>query len=119
MPEKIQKVQIVNQPVKTTHGMDEKPHKYPSFLSLDSEDLPAIKYWNVGKKYTLIVEVEQTSMSKDGDEYGPVNVENGDNKKHPLRARFKILSVKVPGGKNNPSPRDNKIAKLKEKAEEY
>jgi len=121
MPEKIQKVQIVNQPVKTTHGMmDEKPHKMPSYLSLDSEDLPAIADWSVGKKYTLMVEVEQTSMSKDGDEYGPVGQE-GDMKKHPMpmRARFKILSVKVPGENSKHSVRDSKLAKLKEKAQEY
>ncbi len=116
MPDKIQKVQIVNQPVKTMHGMDEKPRKMPSFLSLDSEDLPAIVDWSVGKKYTLIVEVEQTSMSKDGDEYGPMMPEGG-MKKHPMRARFKILSVKVPGG-DKPVTRGDKLAKLKEKAEE-
>lgn len=114
--DKIQKVQIVNQPVKTTHGTDVTPHKYPSFLSLDSEDLPAIKDWNVGKKYTLMVEVEQVSISKDGDEYGPM-MANGETKKSSMRARFKILSVKVPGG-DKPIQRSEKLAKLKEKAEE-
>lgn len=118
MKDKIQKVQIVNQPVKTTHGMDEKPHKYPSFVSLDSEDLPAIKDWSVGKKYTIIIEIEQVSMSKDEDEYGPISV-NGDNKKHSLKARFKILNVKVPGQESKITTRGEKLAKFKQKAQEY
>ena len=98
--------------------MQEKPRKYPSFVSLDSEDLPDIKDWSVGKKYTLIVEVEQTSMSKDGDEYGPVSTNGEEKKNPPMKARFKILSVKVPGA-DKPSSRSDKIAKLKQKAQEY
>lgn len=56
------------------------PQMLPSF-SLTEKDLPAIKNWQVGKKYTVIMEVEQVSMSK--DEYG----------KSPLTARFKVHKV--------------------------
>lgn len=54
----------------------------PSF-SLSQEDLPAIKKWTVGKKYTLEIEVEQVSMEK--DEYMPGK---------PMMARFRIVKVK-------------------------
>lgn len=115
MKDKIQKVQIVNQPIKT-HDSMEKPHKMLPTLSLDSEDLPAIKDWSVGKKYTLMVEVEQTSMSK-GDEYGPMS-DMHEEKHMPMRARFKILSVKVPG-EDKPMSRNKKVEAMKKKAEEY
>lgn len=58
----------------------------PSF-SIDATTLPAIKDWKVGKKYQIILDVEQTSLSK--DEYS-----EGDNT---LRARFKILKAKECG----------------------
>ena len=115
MPDKIQKVQIVSQPVKTTTDINERPHKHPSFLSMDAEDLPAIKDWSVGKKYTIMLEVEQVSMSKDGDEYGPMSM---GGTKPMMRARFKILKARVPGD-DKPVSRQDKLNKLKEKAEEY
>ena len=62
-----------------TYGHD-MPVMLPSF-SLTEKDLPVIKNWTVGKKYTLVMEVEQVSMSK--DEYG----------KSPMTARFKVHKV--------------------------
>ncbi len=56
------------------------PRMLPSF-SLTEKELPEIKDWNVGHKYTLVVEVEMVSSSK--DEYG----------KSPLTSRFKIHKV--------------------------
>lgn len=54
----------------------------PSF-TLTEQDLPVIKNWKVGKKYTLSVEVEQVSMEKDEYMMGK-----------PLMARFRIVEVK-------------------------
>lgn len=56
------------------------PRMMPSF-SLTEKDFPAIKNWQVGKKYNISMQVEQVSMSK--DEYG----------KSPMTARFKIHKV--------------------------
>lgn len=53
-------------------------------VSLDAKTLPAIKNWKVGKKYRILLEVEQVSLSK--DEYG-----DGDNQ---MRARFRINNAK-------------------------
>ncbi len=52
-------------------------------IRLTQKDLPAIKDWKVGGKYTIVLEVEQTSAEK-GDEYS-------DDKG--LSARFKILKA--------------------------
>lgn len=52
----------------------------PSF-SITAKDLPEIKDWKVGGKYTLQIEVEMVSMSK--NEYG----------KSPLDARLKIHKI--------------------------
>jgi hypothetical protein len=59
---------------------DEPVRPLPSF-SLTEKELPEIKDWKVGEKYTLMMEVEQVSASK--DEYS----------KGPLTARFKICKI--------------------------
>lgn len=59
---------------------DTIPRMLPSFFLTD-KDLPAIRNWQVGKRYKLEIEVEQVSMSK--DEYG----------KSPLTARLKIHKI--------------------------
>ena len=53
-------------------------------VSLDAKTLPAIKNWKVGKKYKILLDVEQVSLSK--DEY-----DEGDNQ---IRARFRINNAK-------------------------
>jgi len=53
-------------------------------VTLDSKTLPAIKKWKVGKKYCILLEVEQVSLSKD---------EYGDDDKQ-LHARFRINNAK-------------------------
>lgn len=62
-----------------------KPH-----LELTESDLPAIKTWDVGKKYRIEMEVEMTTQRK-GEEY------SSDPSK--MSAGFKVLSVKDSGGK--------------------
>lgn len=53
----------------------------PEF-SLDQTNLPAIKSWKVGSKYTLTMDVEMRSIGKDSMD-----------KENELRARFKVLKV--------------------------
>jgi hypothetical protein len=40
---------------------------FPNTLVLSDKELPAIKDWIVGEKYTITLEVEQTSMRKKED----------------------------------------------------
>jgi len=53
-------------------------------ISLDETTLPEIKNWEVGGVYTIILEVEQLSVSKD-------QMDNEDE----LRATFSVLSAKA------------------------
>ena len=53
----------------------------PTF-SLSAKDLPEIKTWKVGKKYTLEMEVEMISLNK--DDYGTTSS---------MDARFKIHKI--------------------------
>lgn len=64
--------------------MTDKPMKAPITFSLDEQELPDIKQWKVGGKYTITMEVEQISLDKG------VGLEEG---KGPLQARFKVLSA--------------------------
>ena len=50
-------------------------------VRLDAKDLPAIKNWQVGKKYKLHIEATLESLSK-GDEW--------DSVKRPMEARFTV-----------------------------
>ena len=54
----------------------------PSF-SLNAKDLPAIKNWQVGKRYRLEIEVEETEMGINEYQEG-----------QPMTARFRIHKVK-------------------------
>lgn len=58
---------------------------YKPIFSISDKDLPAIKEWNVGKKYNMELEVEMVSISK-GDVFGEGNKDSHE-------ARFKILSI--------------------------
>ena len=82
-------------------------------LSLDAEDLPEIKSWVVGGKYTLKVEVEQVSASKD-------DMMMEGEKKRPLHARFRVIAVKSLSSSHmddEDKEKGKKIDRLKEKAE--
>ena len=56
-------------------------------VSLSEDDLPEIKGWKVGSKYYIVLEVEQTRLSK-----GDIFMDEKDRK---YEASFKILSAKV------------------------
>ena len=47
--------------------MPPKPVKYYPRLSLTAKDLPALKSWEVGDRYLLVIEVEQTGVHKSGE----------------------------------------------------
>jgi hypothetical protein len=74
--------------------VDRSEYKEPKpEFSIGEVDLPEIKNWKVGKKYSLALEVEMVSSSK-GDNWDFSPVGSGDSEKKPkFRARFKILSA--------------------------
>lgn len=61
----------------------EHPTSYYPEFTLDTKQLPAIKDWEVGKKYTLEVQTEMTGLNK--SQYDAEKM---------LKASFKIVSVK-------------------------
>lgn len=61
----------------------------PTF-TMSETDLPAMKDWKVGEKYTLCIEVEMTKAMK-GEEY-PMYGQEPDKK---VNGTFKIVSVGV------------------------
>lgn len=56
-------------------------------LHLSEDDLPEIKDWKVGGKYTIVLEVEQTGAHKN------MAMLEGDSKK--MSADFTVLNVSV------------------------
>jgi hypothetical protein len=85
MAEKLHKVV----PEKQTSFKEEMKRKiYPTF-QIDDEDLPELKDWEVGGKYTLVMVVEQLSM-RQGNEW-----QGADKKDKKIHATFKILEVGV------------------------
>lgn len=62
-------------------------------LSLDANDLPAIKDWTVGKTYEITVKAKLTFMSE-GDEYGDYEDREGGESRKVQRAKFRVVSVK-------------------------
>lgn len=74
--------------------MDEKivkPKRPKPTVSLDETDLPAIKNWQVGQKYTINAVVKMTFQSQ-GDEWGG-EFSGEQSQKPKMRARFRILSI--------------------------
>lgn len=75
----------------------------PEF-NLSENDLEDIKDWEVGKKYTITMEVENISKEKGMPYY---IVGNEKEKKDMIRSRFKIISIK--------SKKDTTVDKYKDK----
>lgn len=67
------------------------PEREKPQFSINERDLPAIKEWKVGEKYTMTVNVEMTSSSKGNDYNVPLG--NDGKRKETHNARFKILSI--------------------------
>lgn len=65
------------------------PKRRKPEFSITEKDLPAIKEWKVGKKYSLELNVEMVSSSK-GSDY---EIPYGAEQKEIHNARFKILSI--------------------------
>lgn len=62
----------------------------PQF-SISEKELPAIKDWSVGKKYTMTLNVEMVSSSKGSDYDVPLSHDGKRKEIH--NARFKVISV--------------------------
>ena len=81
------KVAVVNVPtVKIDNGAD---RKMPPTLHLSSDDLPAIKNWQVDKTYKLTLEVTMTGIRR-GSYYEMVDAPAGKK----TQADFEITSVR-------------------------
>lgn len=63
--------------VASAMGIDMSPS-----LHLSEKDLPALKTWKVGSKYTITLKVEETGTQKSQYEQG-----------NPMSADFKVLSA--------------------------
>ena len=51
--------------MKATQG--DKPMEMPAMMSMDDKTMPDMKNWQVGKKYKMMMDVEQMGMRKDMD----------------------------------------------------
>ena len=70
----------------------------PTF-SLSEKDLPEMKDWKVGDKYTLVIEVEMTKMMQ-GSEY-PMY---GTPPDKTIKGNFKVTSVAVEENDDSETP---------------
>lgn len=68
-------------------GMSDKPVRRLPRFTLSEEDLPQIKEWQVGKKYTMEVEVEMTSLQKDQYDFSM------EDEKKKMSASFKMTKI--------------------------
>lgn len=76
---------VTNKQAKYASTLADGPMKeYAPRLSLSEKMLPAIKDWNIGKKYTIELEVEMVSQRK-GEEY--------DSAPGKVNGEFKVLSA--------------------------
>lgn len=71
---------------------EEDPKRELPRITFTVSDLPELKNWKVGGKYTLEVEVEQVAMSKN---------EYGFEEEKELKATFKVTKVKASGNPNS------------------
>lgn len=70
-------------------NMMEKVKRPKPTMSVEDQDLPQIKDWEVGKTYTVKAKIKMTYQSE-GDEW-----ESPDGQsKNVMRARFRILDIK-------------------------
>ena len=63
-------------------------------IYLNSDQLPEIKDWKVGGKYSLCLEVEQSSM-RQGSEYDMEMIGGEKVSKDLITATFKVTKVEV------------------------
>ena len=86
--------------VKAKRGTSHVPDVFRPSIHLDEKQLKEIKNWKVGGKYTLILEVEQTSM-------------NNDNPDKRINASFDIMKIGTPNkGFNHKMMKEFQAGKL-------
>lgn len=90
-----------SEPKGSNAGIKKKKLRHMGSLNLDEIQLPAIKDWQVGEEYEIVVKVRQTGMrevdSWDVEEYGLP--------KGSVKADFEILSAST---KTEDSKKDEK-----------
>lgn len=64
-------------------------HRFKPSIHLDEKDLPAIREWEVGQKYVLILEVKQTSKNENEHTEGRKTIKS-------MSASFEIQKVSTP-----------------------
>jgi len=78
--------------------------KHKSEFGITEKDLPAIKDWKVGEKYTMTVNVRMLSSSK-GNDYDVLSSDGKEKEIH--NGRFEILSIDAMPSKNAKAERGN------------
>jgi len=84
-------------------SMDDEMMSYPPSFSANAKQIPEIKDWKVGEKYTVIMEVEMKRMS---------SYDNGTKKS--TDASFDVIAYKLADDLEDMS--DDDIEKLQGKA---
>lgn len=87
------KLKTIKKPKEEKMDMSTSMSMLPSF-HVDTKQMPEIKNWEVGKKYRLVVEVEQTSYHEDD---------------HSSGASFNITAYEILNGKNYDEMSDEEI----------
>ncbi len=92
------KMRQIKRTRKDNNGMDiDMPESKPR-IEFTGQDLPEMGDWDLGKKYTLTVEVEMTSVRK-GSEW--------NDKDKETRGTFKVTAVGVGEAKTKKNTVDN------------
>ena len=78
---------------------------YPT-LYVDNQQIPEIADWEVGKKYQLLIEVEQKSKSE-------MEVKSGGEERQIIDARFNIVAYAVIKTKNPENMNPQEFGKYK------
>lgn len=96
---KTMKSQLGNTTEVSVHEM-----KIPTTVSFNETELPEIKNWKVGGKYTIVMDVEQIQSEQGGY--------MGDGKK--MSARFKVLKATSEKEKVDDEKKEMKSGEYKE-----
>ena len=108
--EKIQKVQIVNQPIATKSDLSVMKNRKPPMPHLGSvseKTLPAIKNWKIGKEYEVTLKVKMTGIRQGYDwEYSLPMGDNSDKRPKLVTADFEVTEIKTEDDKGTKELKD-------------
>ena len=86
-------------------GMEVAKHFYYPHLSLNAEQLPEIKSWDVGKEYRIDLIVKQVSKE--------------DRDDNPTEARFKVVAVRAGKAKGMTKKQQDAVDVMTSKPDGY